>query len=53
MELYKAIEFLKCCKDREEIKCEVLKNNISNNYLLAKLDFRTIENYEDVIETLE
>lgn len=33
-------------------KLEYLKETISNEYLLAKLDFIAIENNEDTVETL-
>lgn len=38
-------------KDEEEMKR--LKNNINSKYELALMDFRTIDNYDDVVETLD
>lgn len=47
------IKLLEDYKKQDIEKLEKLKNNISSTYLLAKNDFRTIENYEDSIKTLD
>lgn len=42
-------------KDEKEmrlIEIKNRKNNINSNYLMAKHDFRVIENLEDSVETL-
>lgn len=39
---------------KEEKEClEDKKNNISNSYMMAKHDFRCIDNMEDCLETYE
>ncbi len=39
---------------KEEKEClEDKKNNISNSYMMAKHDFRCIDNMEDCVETYE
>lgn len=39
-------------KDKKEC-LEDKKNNISNSYMMAKHDFRCIDNMEDCVETCE
>lgn len=48
-------EIIKIIKDEKEmrlIEIKNRKNNINSNYLMAKHDFRVIENLEDSVETL-
>ena len=46
------ITLIKQEKRLKEIYLKNLKCNINSNYILAKRDFRVIENIEDTIETL-
>lgn len=52
MEIKEMITLIKQEKTLQEINLKNLKNNINSNYILAKHDFRVIENIEDTIGTL-
>ena len=53
MEIKEMITLIKQEKTLNEINLKNRKNNINSNYMLAKHDFRIIDNIEDVIETLD
>lgn len=53
MEIRDLIKTTKNLIEKDKIKLEERKHNISSDYLLAKLDFVVIENYTDSVETLE
>lgn len=53
MEIKEMITLIKQEKTLNEINLKNRKNNINSNYMLAKNDFRAIDNIEDVIETLD
>jgi hypothetical protein len=53
MELEKIINNLNLLREENSYKMGELKNNINCSYELAKLDFTTISNYEDSIETFD
>lgn len=53
MEIKEMITLIKQEKTLNEINLKNRKNNINSNYMLAKHDFRVIDNIEDVIETLD
>ena len=53
MEIKQIIELLKKERDLRKDKLEFKKDNINNYYILAKLDFTTIENLEDVLSTYD
>lgn len=52
MEIKEMITLIKQEKTLKEINLKNRKNNINSNYMLAKHDFRVIDNIEDSIETL-
>lgn len=52
MEIKEMITLIKQEKTLKEINLKNRKNNINSNYMLAKNDFRVIDNIEDSIETL-
>ena len=53
MEIKEMITLIKQEKTLNEINLKNRKNNINSKYMLAKHDFRAIDNIEDVIETLD
>ena len=53
MEIKEMITLIKQEKTLNEINLKNRKNNINSNYMLAKHDFRVIDNIEDIIETLD
>lgn len=53
MEIKEIIELLEIQKKLKKHDIENRKVNINKSYYLAKLDFRVIENMEDVYETLD
>lgn len=53
MEIKEIIKLLEIQKELKKQKIEIKKGNINKSYYLAKLDFRVIENMEDVYETLD
>lgn len=52
MEIKEMITLIKLEKTLKETDLKNRKNNINSNYMLAKHDFRVIDNIEDSIETL-
>ena len=52
MEIKEMITLIRQEKTLKEINLKNRKNNINSNYMLAKHDFRVIDNIEDSIETL-
>ena len=52
MKVKEMITLIKQEKALKEINLKNRKNNINSNYMLAKYDFRVIDNIEDSIETL-
>lgn len=52
MEIKEMITLIKLEKTLRETDLKNRKNNINSNYMLAKHDFRVIDNIEDSIETL-
>lgn len=52
MEIKEMITLIKQEKTLKEVNLKNRKNNINSNYVLAKHDFRVIDNIEDSIETL-
>lgn len=53
METKEIIRVIKEQREKREVRLNEAKKNISSDYVLAQLDFVTIENYEDSIETLK
>lgn len=51
MEIKEMITLIKQEKTLKEITLKNRKQNINSSYMLAKQDFRCIENIEDTIET--
>lgn len=52
MNIRELIKNIKDCKRLKEIELKNRKNNISQNYELAQMDFIVIENIEDTIQVL-
>lgn len=52
MEIKDLIKIIKEVKEKDEIKLEERKRNISSDYIMAKLDFTIIDNFADSVETL-
>lgn len=53
MEIKELNKIVKNEKEVRDFNVKALKNKISNNYTSAKRDIKTIENFEDTIDTLE
>ena len=53
MKIKEIIELLEIQKKLKKQEIKIKKENINKSYFLAKLDFRVIENMEDVYETLD
>lgn len=51
MELQKLKNIIELEREERSFKMQELKHNINSNYVLAKLDLITIENYQDSIDT--
>lgn len=52
MEVKDLISLLEDTKIEKIQKIKYKKHNISSNYILAKIDFTTIENMQDFVDTI-